>query len=260
MNMITSRLWGSGVRGMVSVVAVSWMAVASAAPLTVPYTETFSAGAANWMISSTGTLATWNSSGGPNDSAFISREFTITATPPGAFSGPILIRGQDNFNSSDSRFVGNWLTGGEEGVPVATFSVDLRHNALAPIAFQIRFAIPNNQLGASTQNLIVPAGGWASLTVPIINSISSFQSYSGGIPGSEGSQATFDAIFGDMAKIQVGLAPSSVQDPSVINGTFTLDLARPSIAPVPEPSTWLLLLGAAGSVVLIQGQRRVRHG
>jgi hypothetical protein len=225
---------------------------ADAAPLTVPYTESFATGDANWKIGQLVTdVPSWVSSGGPANAAYISRQFLVPTTGSG-FSGPIIFRGQGIFDSSDDRFVGNWLTGGAGGVPVDSFSVALRHGAPAPVLFELRFAPEANSPGASTQRYTVQPGAWTTLTVPILDSISVFQSYSGATPPDE---TSFSAIFSDLWNIQVGLAPVGVQDASVRGGTWTFDLASPSIAAVPEPGTWASLAAAAAVAVAI----RLRH-
>lgn len=255
MNMIDSRLRGSGVRGvavgMESVALAAWVTVAAAAPLTVPYTETFSDDAANWRISSSGTLASWNSSGGPSGGPFISR---IGSGPDINFgsgtSGPILFRGQDTFNSSDDRFVGDWLAGG-----VGTFSVDVFHTHASALLFQVRLANPFNTPGASSVDVSVVPNVWTKLTVPIIDSASVFQTY--GSPQSPPNAAEFTAIFSDIGNIQIGLASGQVGTGGALTASATFGLANPSITAVPEPGTWAAL-GAAAIVAGAVRLRRVR--
>lgn len=227
---------------------------ADAAPLTVPYTESFANGDANWKIGQLATdVPTWVPSGGPGSGAYISRQFLVPTTGSG-FSGPVIFRGQGIFDSSDDRFVGNWLTGGAGGVPVDAFSVALRHGAPAPVLFELRFTPEANTPGASTQRYTVQPGAWTTLTVPIRDSIEVFQSYSGVTPPDE---TVFNSIFSDLWNIQVGLAPVGVQDASVRGGTWTFDLAAPSIAAVPEPGTWAVLAAAAVGAGVF-GLRRLR--
>ena len=255
MNMINSRLWDSGVRGMAagmaSVAFAAWVTVAAAAPLTVPYTETFSVDAANWRISSSGTLAAWNPSGGPTGGTFISR---IGSGPDINFgsgtSGPILFRGQDGFNSSDDRFVGDWLAGG-----VGTFSVDVFHTHSAALLFQVRLASPDNSPGASSVDVSVGPNVWTKLTVPIVDSSTVFQTY--GSPQSPPNAAEFTAIFSDIGNIQIGLASGQVGTGGGLTASATFGLANPSITAVPEPGTWAAL-GAAAIVTAAVRLRRMR--
>ncbi|MEI9894060.1 MAG: hypothetical protein WDN28_09280 [Chthoniobacter sp.] len=81
----------------------------------VVFTEPFSTSASNWRIDSSGTLATWVSTGGPTGVG----DGYITRTTPTSGS-TLLFRGQDNFDSSGDGFVRNWITAG-----VTTFSIDI---------------------------------------------------------------------------------------------------------------------------------------
>jgi hypothetical protein len=224
---------------------------AAAATLTVPFTETFATGVANWRIlgGATTDLPTWVQSGGPENANYISQQFLVPESG-GGFSGPTLFRGQGGFDSSDDRFVGNWIAGG-----VAEFSVALRHSAPEPVIFQFRFAPSANSPGASTINHIVPSNIWTTITVPILDSAGVFQAYSQFTPPNA---AVFSDIFSDMANIQIGLAPLGDQDQSIRGNTYTFDLAAPSITPVPEPATWLLLM-TAGCTALGVNRRRKNH-
>jgi hypothetical protein len=224
---------------------------AAAATLTVPFTETFATGVANWRILAGGSedLPTWVVSGGPGDANFITQQFLIP-TSGGGFSGPTLFRGQGNFDSSDDRFVGDWITGG-----VGQFSVALRHSAPEPVIFQFRFAPVANSPGASTIDHVVPSNTWTTITVPIVDSASVFQAYSQFTPPNP---AVFADIFGNLSNIQIGLAPLSAQDQSIRGNTYAFDLALPSITPVPEPTGWLLLVTAGGMACGL-GRRRKKH-
>jgi len=189
--------------------------------------------------------------GGPGNSNYISQQFLVPTTG-GGFSGPTLFRGQGGFDSSDDRFVGNWITGG-----VGQFSVALRHSAPAPVIFQFRFAPVANSPGASTIDHVVPSNSWTTITVPFVDSNSVFQAYSQFTPPNP---AVFADIFGNLSNIQIGLAPLSAQDQSIRGNTYSFDLAAPSIAPVPEPGTWAALAAAATAAVVVRLHRlRGRH-
>jgi len=223
---------------------------ARASTLTVPYTETFATGDANWKIGQLATdVPTWQSSGGPGDSAYISQQFAVPLQPSG-FSGPVIFRGQGIFDSSDDRFVGNWIGGG-----VAAFSVALRHGAPAPILFEMRFSPTANSPGASTVRYPVPSNAWTTITVPIVDSQSSFQAYSQFTPPDP---QAFSAIFSDMANIQIGLSALGSQDSAILGNTYSFDLAAPSISAVPEPSAWATLAAAAAAASAAFRFRRLR--
>jgi hypothetical protein len=218
--------------------------------LTVPFTEAFATDAANWAIDAAGTAAAWNGSGGPANGTFISRAGSGPDTGFGQFvSGPILFRGQDAFNSSADRFVGDWITGG-----VGSFSVDVFHNHSAALLFQVRLANPNNSPGASSVNVSVSPGVWTTLNVPIVDSAAVFQTY--GQLGNPPNASAFSEIFSSIGNIQVGLDPGQVGGTGLASGV-TLGMANPSIAAVPEPGTWAAL-GAAAVAAGVLRLRRVR--
>lgn len=218
--------------------------------LTVPFTEAFATDAANWAIDAAGTAAAWNNSGGPANGTFVSRAGSGPDTGFGQFvSGPILFRGQDSFNSSADRFVGDWITGG-----VGSFSVDVFHNHSAALLFQVRLANPNNSPGASSVNVSVSPGAWTKLSVPIVDSAAVFQTY--GQLGNPPNASAFSEIFSSIGNIQVGLAPGQVGGTG-LDSSVTLGLANPSIAAVPEPGTWAAL-GAAAVAAGVLRLRRVR--
>jgi hypothetical protein len=245
-NWIRAGMRRAGV--VACLVALNWAVACHAQTLTVPFTETFAPGDANWKIGATvAEVPTWQSSGGPANSAYISRQFTVPTTGSG-FSGPLLFRGQDSFDSSNDRFVGDWITGG-----VGQFSVNLRHNAAAAVLFEVRLANAANSPGASTVSTSVPANTWTTLTVPIVDSAAVFQTY--GQLGNPPNASAFAAIFSSIGNIQIGLAPVGIQDASVRAGTWTFDVAAPSIAAVPEPGTWASLAGAAAGIAAIRWHR-----
>jgi len=240
-------------RRLVLLVPAIGLAAGSAAPastLTVPYTETFATGDANWKIGNN-TAPSWVESGGPGDSSYISQLLLVSG---GAFSGPTIFRGEESFGFSNDKFVGDWLAKG-----VGSFSVAVRHSAQAPIQFQVRFApVTSNSPGASTVNHEVPSGaGWTTITVPIQDSASVFQAYSQVTPPNA---EVFGDIFSNLGRIQIGLAAMNQQAAGINGGTFTFDLAAPSIAPVPEPGTWAALAAAATAAFVVRLRRlRGRH-
>lgn len=230
--------------------AMNGMVACQAQSLTVPFTEAFATDAANWAIDAAGTAAAWNGSGGPANGTFISRAGSGPDTGFGQFtSGPILFRGQDSFNSSADRFVGNWIMGG-----VGSFSVDVFHNHSAALLFQVRLANPNNSPGASSVNVSVSPGAWTTLTVPIADSAAFFQTY--GQLGNPPNASAFSDIFSSIGNIQIGLAPGQVGGTGLAS-SVTLGMANPSIAAVPEPGTWAAL-GAAAVAAGVLRLRRVR--
>jgi len=231
-------------------VAISWAAVCQAQSLTVPYTEAFATDAADWAVSPDGTqLATWNATGGPAGGTFISRAGSGPDTGFGQFvSGPILFRGQDAFDSSNDRFVGDWITGG-----VGTFSVDVFHDHTASLLFQVRLANPANSPGASSIDVSVSPGTWTTLTVPLVDSAAVFQTY--GQLGNPPDATAFSQIFSSIGNIQIGLAPGQVGSTGLAS-SVTLGMASPSISAVPEPGVWAVVGAAAAAAGVAQVRRR----
>lgn len=235
-------------RSLAALVAVAVaVAATSARAVTVPFTETFATSAENWATDSLGTSATWNAAGGPGNGTFISR----AGTPgDGPFSGPTIFRGQDNFNSSGDAFVGDWIADG-----VGVFSVDFFHDHSSSLNVSLRFANPFNDPGASSVNFLVSPGAWTTLTVPIVDSTSSFQSY--GSLGAVPNPTSFNTIFSNIGNIQLALASGQVG--TGLPGGVTLGIANPTVAPVPEPGTWVVLVGAAAVAWIRLRSSRGRH-
>lgn len=221
--------------------ASPFVAETQARAATVPFTETFASGNANWSIGSSTVYAaaTWNATGGPSGGTFISRLGSGTGGP---FSGPTIFRGQDNFDSSGDAFVGDWIADG-----VGTFSIDFFHDHSIALNVSVRFANSLNDPGASSVSYSVNPSTWTTLTVPIVDSASSFQTY--GSLGSVPNPTSFSTIFSSIGNIQLSL-PTGTDLPSV-----TFGIANPSIAPVPEPATWTVM-GAAAVVGLAMRLRR----
>jgi len=232
-------------------VAVSVTAACQAQALTVPFTEAFATDAANWVTNQSGTAATWNASGGPANGTFISRLGTGPDTGGGPFTtGPVLFRGEDAFDSSSDRFVGNWITGG-----VAAWSVDVFHTHSSSLLFQVRLANAANNPGASTVNVSVSPGAWTTLTTPITDSAAVFQTY--GSLGNPPDASAFNSIFSSIGNIQIGLAPGQVG--AGLASSVTLGMANPSISAVPEPGAWAALGAAAGAAGIFRWRRSRGH-
>ena len=248
MNWILSGIARAG--AVACLAAMNGIVACHAQSLTVPFTEAFATDAANWAIDPAGTAAAWNGSGGPANGTFIARAGSGPDTGFGQFvSGPVLFRGQDGFDSSGDRFVGDWLTGG-----VGSFSIDVFHNHSAAMLFQVRLANPNNSPGASSVNVSVSPGAWTTLNVPLVDSAAVFQTY--GQLGNPPAASAFGQIFSSIGNIQVGLAPGQVGGTG-LGSSVTLGMANPSIAAVPEPATWAML-GAAGVAAGMFWLRRLR--
>ena len=191
---------------------------------TVPFTETFNAGSANWYDSPGTSPLTWNVFGGPDGSPFASTTFNFVNNAPN--DTPVFFRAQDELGSSGGAFVGDWVTGGVNGV-----NASVRHNAGVPLHFFVRFASPNNFPGADEVfSIPVPSGTWTSLSAALPNPSLIFEG-----------PFTYGQVFGNIGHVQIGV--SVPQGLAGTDGSFSFDLDNVCI--VPEPTTLaLLLLGA----------------
>ncbi len=207
----------------------------------LPYTEEFTTGTANWTNAAS-TATTYVPSGGPAGAseAYISTVYT----EPSSTSASTLFRGQDNLNSSDGAFVGDWVAAGIE-----EFSFYVRQNSSASLIVGTRFATTANFPAFSdVTETTVPPDVWTKITIDISPTNANLQP--------EGPVA-FDDVFQNIAKLQILTSRGSLD----VGTQVTFDLARVSAA-VPEPGS--IVLAAAGAGVALCGmvlrRRRVNLG
>jgi hypothetical protein len=189
--------------------------------LIVPFTEDFSVGASNWLNGASA-APTWSATGGVDGGGFISS----SATMSGVGFGAALFRGNASSDASGDAFAGNWLTGG-----VSLFSAYVRHDALQAMDI---FARLDAGAGAAASSVLfnVPANQWFQISIPIVDSPTSFQSY--GAAGPFG----FSTVFANIQNIQFFAATNAPA------GTYNFSLDK--VSSVPEPGTMGMLgLGAA---------------
>jgi len=216
-----------------------WLALAQTgrAVSVLPFTESFEASSSGWVYG-TSSAPTWSATGGVGNSGFISAPATVS----GSGFGAIVFRGNDANNASGDAFVGNWLTAG-----VTTFSAYVRHNADVALNFYARFDAGAGRAGSSV-NFLVNPNSWTLLQLPILNEITSFQSYGAAGTG----QAAFNTIFGGIQNVQIALSVDTVN----AGKTVTLDLDGVSM--VPEPTASVLLM-AAGAALLASRRLRLKR-
>jgi hypothetical protein len=216
-----------------------WLTLAQAgrAVSVLPFTESFEASSSGWVYG-TSSAPTWSATGGVGNSGFISAPATVS----GSGFGAIVFRGNDANNASGDAFVGNWLTAG-----VTTFSAYVRHNADVALNFYARFDAGAGRAGSSV-NFLVNPNSWTLLQLPILNEITSFQSYGAAGTG----QAAFNTIFGGIQNVQIALSVDTVN----AGKTVTLDLDGVSM--VPEPTASVLLM-AAGAALLASRRLRLKR-
>jgi hypothetical protein len=224
MNKITKRSWlALGLFAMIG--------MPNSQALVVPFLEDFESGNANWLNGASAS-STWLSTGGVDDGGFISASTTVVNTGFGAIS----FRGNALADASGDAFVGDWLAGG-----VTLFTTYVRHNAPTNLNFFARLDAGSGRAGSSV-NFSVAPNTWTQLSVPILDSPSSFQSYGAG---------TFSTVFNNIQNVQIVL--SSVQDSGMFGQTYAIDADRISVVPEPGP------IGlAAGAGLLLMGLKVLR--
>jgi hypothetical protein len=221
---------------MAAVLATSGMVSNAFGLASLPFIEDFASGNANWATSNSSVFANWNETGGVDGGGYISANATVPSTPSGF--GFIAFRGNDANNASGDAFVGNWLEGG-----VTLFTTYVRHNATGDLSVYARLDSGSGRAGSSAPFTVAP-NTWTQLSVPIVDSPSSFQSYGAG---------NFTTVFSNIQNVQIAL--SATQDYATVGGqSIALDVDRISI--VPEPGAIGL---AAGGGLLLLGLRAWRN-
>jgi hypothetical protein len=203
----------------------------------VPFTEDFTAGPSNWADNTALSLLTPVGTGGPDGGAY--------ASTGKAFSGlggqsVVLFRAQDEFNSSNHAFEGNWVNQG-----VGRFSAVVRHNAPLPLSYFARFSGPGNFPGGTAVKFApVAPNTWTQLSFDIRADNPEFVTFEG---------SNFDTVFSNVGHVQLGVsAPAALGTDATV---FTFDIDKASIAMVvPEPSTLIAIVIAV--TVLICRRRR----
>jgi len=214
--------------------------------ITVPFTEDFDAGAANWLNFNSSALLSFHATGGPDGSSFASGTFNFKNSAFGD-QGPVVFRGTTSLvgASSGGAFFGNWITGG-----VGKFTAQVRHDATVPLTFFTRFADPTNFPGGfAIHSAPVPPNVWTDLTVDINASNPQFVSFEG---------ATFADVFDDIGNVQLGV--TIPQELAGVDLEINFDLDQPAISTVPEPATFALAALACCGVLMGAGQKREQKG
>jgi hypothetical protein len=216
-----------------SIVVAVAILVQSGQAASVPFTEDFTTGPANWGDNTTLNLLTHVASGGPDGGAYASTSKSLQNLGDQTI---VLFRAQDEFNSSGHAFEGNWISQG-----VGQFSAYVRHNAPLPLSFFGRFSAPANFPGGTAVKFApVLPNTWTQLNFDIRASNPEFVTFEG---------SSFETVFSNVGHIQLGV---SVPAALGANPTaFTFDIDKASITPaVPEPSTLVLLILAAFALLV----------
>ncbi|RYD47225.1 MAG: PEP-CTERM sorting domain-containing protein [Verrucomicrobiaceae bacterium] len=124
--------------------------------------------------------------------------------------------------------MGNWITSGVE-----TLTLSVRHNNATKLDFYLRIAAsaPPGAGASLTTGFSIAPNTWTDVTIPIVNSTSSFSSYGAG---------DFNTVFAGVQNIQFGFY--------LPEGTYTnltMDIDNVGVT-VPEPSAALMGCAALG--------------
>jgi hypothetical protein len=219
---------------------VGWLGVGLAAQAAlVPFVEDFTSSASNWADHTAMNLLNHVGSGGPDGGAYASMNRSLMGL--GGMSS-VLIRAQDEFNSSSHAFEGNWIA-----QSVGRFSAFVRHNAPLPLSYFARFSLPSNSPGGTAVKFApVLPNTWTQLAFDIRADNPEFVTFEG---------SNFNTVFSNIGHVQLGVsAPAALNE----NPTaFTFDIDKASLAVVPEPATAITAACIATVVLGARGRRRL---
>lgn len=212
--------------GMALMIGTAWMASTAGAAV-VPFTEDFAADNADWKDAANTDLA-FVAAGGPDASSYVSGSFNFQSQADG--DTPVLLRGQDGFDSSSDAFVGNWIAEG-----ITEFSAYVRHSAPFPLNFFTRFVSAANFPGGVALDFVpVLPNTWTKVTFDVTATSPQFVTFE---------TANHAAVFSNIGNVQLGVSVPAALAGSAIPITFDLD--QPTITPEPA-SVGLMSVGVLG--------------
>lgn len=228
----------SSLRSLVTLVTLSSIPVitASAGAVITPFTEDFAAGHSNWFNSGGAAPVDWFSSGGPDGSSYVSSSYNFVNQSPGPIPNNAvnLFRAQDEFNSSNHAFEGDWL-----GAGVTQFSFWVRHNAPTVMNFFARFATPNNFPAWSAVGFTPVAPNiWTQVTFDIY-----FGNPALFYEGPPPTIANFNQVFSNVGHVQIGAFGGNMAG---VNQDVTFSLDQPTLIPGPGALVALSAFAAFG--------------
>lgn len=203
-------------------IGAGWM-VASAAATVVPFTEDFSADAANWRSGDEVTALGWSATGGPDGGAYATGTDNFLNAGPGDFRAPL--KSSEAFDSSGDALYGDWLADG-----VTAVSLQVRHDAPMPLTYFVRFATPVPGQGALALSFapILPST-WTEIVVPISPANPQFITFEA---------SNFNTVFSNVQRLQVALeVPAALAG---FDADYTFDVDKVTL--IPEPATLGLAL------------------
>jgi hypothetical protein len=207
--------------------------VGSAQAVDIPTIEDFNVDVANWADSSGLALLTHVAGGGPDGSGYASTQYAFNSGGGAGGTSAVLIRGQDEFNSSGNAFVGDWVAD-----KITKLTVDVRHNAPLPLNYFGRFSAPGNFPGATAVQFVpVLPNVWTTLTFDLSPTNPQFVTFEG---------SSFGGVFSNIGHVQLGVSiPAALANDST-GYVFDLD----NVVATPEPTALCLAAFALGAAVL----------
>ena len=195
-------------------------AAPAALAITVPYTEAFTSGNANWTNAANAPLDAIPT-GGPDNSPYASTTFNFAGTNPQ--STPAVLRAQSTTNASGGNFFGDWIT---SNATVLTF--DFRHDASAPLDTFVRWTGAGSPPapGLILFGPAVQPNTWTNISLPV-SALSPFFPEPG---------ANFNAIFSQVVRMQFGVTPGALAG---VNTTVHFDIDNVTITPTPGAAALL---------------------
>ena len=152
----------------------------------------------------------------------------------------ILFRGQNNFDSSNHQFEGDWIAGG-----VNRFSTYVKHNAPDPLEYFIRFTTPMNFPGiAAIPPIAVQPNVWTKLAFNISPANGNIELFPEGPPTAFPGQ--FNTVFSNLGRIQIGV---TLPPMTATSGPYKFDLDQVT-SNVPEPASCVLAMMALTTFVI----------
>ena len=230
---------------LVAPVAVLALGSSAAHALTVPFTENFSSGTANWTNSASTAISS-ASTGGPAGAGDAYATSAITLSGAAPTTATVLFRGQDNLNSSNQAFVGSWANG-----VVTNFSFWVRQNSTVPMTFGVRVAtVANNPAYSLISPTKVQPNTWTQVAFAIDPVVAAANPTVYNFEGAP-SSTSFATVFGNVGKLQV----LAYQETLASGTSVTFDLDKVQV--VPEPAS-LGVLGGIGLIGLLARRRKAR--
>ena len=237
-----NRRWPPAVRAVTLLAALALHATAAGA-LTVPFVEDFESGSAGFE-DAVGDPVSFVPTGGADGGGFVRTEFSYFGFSSPFGGGPVIFRAHDSDDASGDAFVGDWLAAG-----VGAVRAFVRHDVPEGLTFFLRVATSFNFPGAVIQgSRATGPGGWQEIVFPIDPAS----------PACIGESVSCADALRQVGNVQFGTdAPAPLVQ---LDQSFTFDLDRVALLPIPEPAAAASLVGGMLGLALLARRGRPRAG